>query len=188
MKKHILLIFLGLFLMTSCQLYFPPPVEAPPPAEPYPVQQVPEPAIGLDVSYFYESLSPYGIWVYHPVHRYVWVPSSMSLGWRPYTRGQWAWTDYGWTWSSHFAWGWGPFQTSAGTGYLEPYGVLAGLPGVTATSTLDGHLSRQESVLSRGSESETSTLEFLEDTGFLWMGLISCILLSTGMCSRMSGT
>ena len=110
MKKHILFIFLGLFLMTSCQFYFPPPTEAPPPVEQYPVERVPEPAVGLDVSYFYESLSPYGIWVYHPSHRYVWVPSRMSLSWRPYTRGQWIWTDYGWTWSSQFAWGWAPFH------------------------------------------------------------------------------
>ena len=110
MKKHILFIFLGLFLMTSCQFYFPPPTDVPPPVEQYPVERVPEPAVGLDVSYFYESLSPYGIWVYHPNHRYVWVPSSMSLSWRPYTRGQWVWTDYGWTWSSQHVWGWGPFH------------------------------------------------------------------------------
>jgi len=110
MKKHILFIFLGLFLMASCQLYFPPPMEAPPPVEQYPVERVPVPSVGLDVSYFYESLSPYGIWVNHPIHRYVWVPSRMSLGWRPYTWGQWVWTDYGWTWSSQFVWGWGPFH------------------------------------------------------------------------------
>ncbi len=110
MKKHILFISLGLFLMTSCQLYFPPPAQAPPPVEPYPAERVPEPAVGLDVSYFYESLSPYGVWVYHPVHRYVWVPSGMSLSWRPYTWGQWVWTDYGWTWSSQYIWGWAPFH------------------------------------------------------------------------------
>ncbi len=110
MKKHILFIFLGLFLMASCQIYFPPPTEAPPPVEQYPVERVPEPAVGLDVSYFYESLSPYGNWVYHPSYRYVWVPSRMSLSWRPYTRGQWIWTDYGWTWSSQFIWGWAPFH------------------------------------------------------------------------------
>jgi len=110
MKKQVLFIFLGLFLMASCQLYFPPPTHVPPPVEQYPVERVPVPAVGMDVSYFYESLSPYGIWVYHPVHRYVWVPSSMLLNWRPYTQGQWVWTDYGWTWSSHFAWGWGPFH------------------------------------------------------------------------------
>jgi hypothetical protein len=85
-------------------------MDVPPPVEQYPVERVPEPAVGLDVSYFYESLSPYGIWVYHPIHRYVWVPSGMYRGWRPYTYGQWIWTDYGWTWHSQFVWGWGPFH------------------------------------------------------------------------------
>lgn len=105
MKRHVLFIFLGLFVMTSCRLYFPPPAEVPPPVEP-----VPEPSVGMDVSYFYNYLSPYGIWVYHPIHRYVWVPSGMYGEWRPYTRGQWIWTDYGWTWHSQFVWGWGPFH------------------------------------------------------------------------------
>jgi len=110
MKKHIFFVLLGSVLLASCSIYMPPPPGAPPPVEEYPVEQVPEPAPGLDVSYFYDSLSPYGIWVYHPVHRYVWVPANMSRGWRPYTRGQWIWTDYGWTWRSRMAWGWAPFH------------------------------------------------------------------------------
>jgi len=110
MKKHIFIVLLGSLLMASCSIYMPPPPGAPPPVEEYPMEQVPEPAPGLDVSYFYDSLSPYGVWAYHPVHRYVWVPANMPRAWRPYTRGQWIWTDYGWTWRSRMAWGWAPFH------------------------------------------------------------------------------
>ncbi len=111
MKKLTFLLLSGLFLMTSCTIYFPTPAEdIPPPVEEYPVETVPEPTGVADVSYFYNSLSPHGIWVYHPVYRYVWVPSRVSRGWRPYTHGQWIWTDYGWTWHSLFIWGWAPFH------------------------------------------------------------------------------
>ena len=110
MKKHIFIVLLGSLLMASCSIYMPPPPGAPPPVEEYPMEQVPEPAPGLDVSYFYDSLSPYGVWAYHPVHRYVWVPANMPRAWRPYTQGQWIWTDYGWTWRSRMAWGWAPFH------------------------------------------------------------------------------
>ena len=64
----------------------------------------------LDQEYFYEYLSPYGIWVSNPPHGYVWVPRNMRHGWRPYTSGRWVWTDYGWTWVSSFEWGWVPFH------------------------------------------------------------------------------
>jgi hypothetical protein len=111
MKKIIFLLLFGFFLMASCNIYFPTPAgDIPPPVEEYPVERAPEPTGELDVSYFYNYLSPYGVWVYHPVHRYVWVPSNMTRGWRPYTRGQWIWTDYGWTWRSLVTWGWAPFH------------------------------------------------------------------------------
>jgi len=64
----------------------------------------------LDISYFYDYLSPYGIWVYHPPYGYVWIPGGMSRGWRPYTYGRWIWTNYGWTWISSYEWGWIPFH------------------------------------------------------------------------------
>jgi hypothetical protein len=114
MKKNVFIVLLGLLFAVSCLVYVPySGEEAPPPGE-YPVEPVPAPtpmpALSMDVSYFYDSLSPYGMWVYHPTYRYVWVPYNMSLGWRPYTHGQWLWTDYGWTWYSSFAWGWAPFH------------------------------------------------------------------------------
>ena len=63
-----------------------------------------------DISVFYDDLAPYGAWVDYPRYGYVWVPRHMPYGWRPYTHGRWAWTDYGWTWVSGYEWGWIPFH------------------------------------------------------------------------------
>jgi len=113
MKKNAFIILLGLLFMASCMVYVPYSGEEVPPGE-YPVEPAPTPApvpaLSMDVSYFYDSLSSYGMWAYHPTYRYVWVPQNVPFGWRPYTRGQWLWTDYGWTWHSSFAWGWAPFH------------------------------------------------------------------------------
>jgi Family of unknown function (DUF6600) len=60
-----------------------------------------------DVSMFYNDLARDGAWVYHPDYSYVWIPSRMGPGWRPYQEGRWIWTnDYGWYWESEepFAW------------------------------------------------------------------------------------
>jgi hypothetical protein len=63
-----------------------------------------------DISVFYDDLAPYGSWVDYPRYGYVWVPSHMPYGWRPYTHGRWIWSDYGWTWVSSYEWGWIPFH------------------------------------------------------------------------------
>ena len=109
MKRLHFSIFLALVFIVSCIMYVPYGEEAPPP-EPEEVYDQPAPGPGLDVSYFYEYLSPYGVWIYHPVYRYVWIPYDMPFSWRPYTRGHWIWTDYGWTWRSTITWGWAPFH------------------------------------------------------------------------------
>ncbi|MDH5468832.1 MAG: hypothetical protein OEY25_15580, partial [Candidatus Aminicenantes bacterium] len=111
MKKNVFIVLLGLIFMASCMFYVPYSGEEAPPGE-YPVEPAPAPApaLSMDVSYFYDSLSAYGMWVYHPTNRYIWIPHNVPFGWRPYTRGQWLWTDYGWTWYSSFAWGWAPFH------------------------------------------------------------------------------
>jgi hypothetical protein len=61
---------------------------------------------GLDTAYFYEQMQPYGRWVSYPAYGYVWIPGDVGYTWRPYSRGNWAWTDYGWTWVSLERWGW----------------------------------------------------------------------------------
>jgi uncharacterized protein DUF6600 len=60
-----------------------------------------------DVGMFYDALDRDGSWVHHPDYSYVWIPSRMGPGWRPYQEGRWVWTnDYGWYWESDepFAW------------------------------------------------------------------------------------
>jgi hypothetical protein len=64
--------------------------------------------IGLD--YFYDQLAPYGSWVEFSPYGYVWCPTDLGYGWRPYSNGHWVWTDDGWTWISDYDWGWIPFH------------------------------------------------------------------------------
>jgi len=51
----------------------------------------------VDEGVFYDRLSPYGSWTWTQ-GQYVWVPTRVDASWRPYTRGRWVYTDYGWTW------------------------------------------------------------------------------------------
>src|SRR4029079_3535265 len=51
----------------------------------------------VDESLFYSELSPYGRWMQRGSYGWVWEPTRVEVGWRPYTRGHWAATDYGWT-------------------------------------------------------------------------------------------
>jgi hypothetical protein len=59
--------------------------------------------IGFD--YFYDQLSPYGEWNYHPRWGDVWRPTRVGSDFRPYFRGYWVNTEYGWTWESEEPWG-----------------------------------------------------------------------------------
>jgi len=59
------------------------------------------------------ALAPYGTWVDDPAYGHVWVPSAAEVGddFTPYaTNGDWLDTEYGWTWSSGWSWGWAPFH------------------------------------------------------------------------------
>jgi hypothetical protein len=99
-------------------------VEAPPPpqrvvaqAQPAVVYQEPASVVApaaedLNISYFYESLSPYGHWI-DVDGTYVWQPtvSTVNTEWRPYCHGgHWVYTDCGWAWHSEYSWGWAPFH------------------------------------------------------------------------------
>jgi len=62
---------------------------------------------------FEAALAPYGTWVDDPAYGRVWIPSSAQVGddFTPYaTNGDWLDTEYGWTWSSGWSWGWAPFH------------------------------------------------------------------------------
>jgi len=113
MKKTLIMGFLGVLLLAAagCIIYVPVPYEEPYPRDRGPVGEEDDWEYDrLDTSYFYDYLSPYGVWVYDSSFGYVWVPRVDRYGWHPYTYGRWVWTDYGWTWISSFNWGWAPFH------------------------------------------------------------------------------
>ena len=59
---------------------------------------------------FYDSLDPYGDWVYIEPYGYCWEPEVDDADWRPYGEGYWAYTDCGWTWVSDEPWGWATYH------------------------------------------------------------------------------
>jgi hypothetical protein len=63
-----------------------------------------------DVSIFYEQHEPYGEWVEVGDYGYCWHPRDIDNDWRPYTTGNWAYTDAGWTWVSDEPFGWAVYH------------------------------------------------------------------------------
>src|SRR5436190_12158738 len=89
------------------------------------------PPTSTEVSYFYDSLSPYGSWIYLSGYGWCWQPTvAVSVSsWRPYCdRGRWYWSDSGWYWNSDYSWGWAAFHYGrwyhhAGCGWVWTPGV-----------------------------------------------------------------
>ncbi|GAB4065707.1 hypothetical protein GCM10028812_10490 [Ancylobacter sonchi] len=82
----------------------------------------PQGGASLDVNVFYDQLGDYGSWVQHPDYQYVFVPSNVGPGWRPYQEGRWVWTDaYGWYWESYEPFGWATYHYGR-WGYDPAYG------------------------------------------------------------------
>lgn len=93
----------------------PGPVPGVQPAAPVQtiVTQTVAPAQPVTVNYFYDALSPHGVWVDVPGYGRCWQPNYAVLGaaWRPYVHGgRWVWTDAGWYWLSDYSWGWATFH------------------------------------------------------------------------------
>lgn len=112
-NKFFLYFFVFLFILffSSCLIYVPYPEGSPPTREdPYYEEDYRESSSSYDTSYFYDYLSPHGSWVYNSPYGYVWIPEIYRYGWRPYSNGNWAWSDFGWTWISDWEWGWIPFH------------------------------------------------------------------------------
>jgi len=82
----------------------------------------------FDVSFFYEELAPYGEWIDHPQFGWVWTPYNIPFSWRPYTRGQWVYSDCGWTWMSHEPFGWAVYHY--GRWFWDPYIGWLWVPGM----------------------------------------------------------
>ncbi len=84
-----------------------------PPAQPTTPGAVPPPTSSTEVSYFYDSLSPYGSWIYLSGYGWCWQPTVAvsAPAWRPYCdNGSWYWSDGGWYWNSDYSWGWAAFH------------------------------------------------------------------------------
>jgi hypothetical protein len=76
----------------------------------------------VDVSYFYDELADYGPWVWHPRFGYVWLPQDVSDDWRPYSVGQWFYTnEHGWYWHSDEPFAWAVYHYGR-WGYDPDYG------------------------------------------------------------------
>lgn len=85
----------------------------------------------VTVDAFYQSLGAYGHWFSHDRLGWVWMPYDVAVSWRPYSVGQWAYSDYGWTWDSDEPWGWatyhyGRWQFDTNYGWLWVPGTVWG--------------------------------------------------------------
>ncbi len=90
----------------------PPPVPTEQPETAPPPQPVEQPA-EVTVDCFYDTLAPYGTWVYVDGYGQCWRPSVVvyNPGWQPYCdHGHWVYTGCGWYWFSDYSWGWAPFH------------------------------------------------------------------------------
>ncbi|HXJ03961.1 MAG TPA: FecR family protein [Candidatus Acidoferrum sp.] len=92
----------------------------------------------------YADLYTYGSWFSCGGFGYGWRPFGVSLGWSPFTMGQWLWDPgFGWTFASYQPWGWAPyhyggwlFDASCGGWFYSPpayygyggYGGSGGFP------------------------------------------------------------
>jgi hypothetical protein len=59
---------------------------------------------------FYDALAPYGTWIDYASYGWCWTPYDVSSDWRPYSNGNWIYSDYGWTWNSNEPWGWATYH------------------------------------------------------------------------------
>jgi hypothetical protein len=59
----------------------------------------------------YADLYTYGAWSSCGGYGYGWRPFGASLGWSPFTMGNWLWDPgFGWTFASYQPWGWAPYH------------------------------------------------------------------------------
>lgn len=77
----------------------------------------------VSVSFFYDSLAPYGEWITVSNYGRCWRPARVSAGWQPYLHGEWNYTDLGWTWVSFDPWGGDPYHYGTWV-YTVRYGWL----------------------------------------------------------------
>ena len=64
---------------------------------------------GRQFGLFYGSLASHGEWI-EMSYGSVWRPHYTGHNWKPYSRGRWIWTDYGWYWNSYEPFGWATYH------------------------------------------------------------------------------
>jgi hypothetical protein len=67
-------------------------------------------ALPAEVRPYYQELSYHGDWTYVEEYGYVWHPSEVASGWRPYYDGYWDYGPGGYFWVSYEPWGWAPYH------------------------------------------------------------------------------
>jgi hypothetical protein len=77
-----------------------PPVPAP----------VGSPYVPAPLAPYAADLNNYGQWTSVPDYGYVWQPTTVDVGWAPFTYGQWMWRWSTWVWIPREPWGWVPFH------------------------------------------------------------------------------
>lgn len=78
-----------------------------------------KPSIEVNFGYFYSTLSSYGDWIEIDNGIYAWRPIHVSSFWKPYSRGRWVWSTYGWYWDSYEPFGWAVYHY--GRWYYDDY-------------------------------------------------------------------
>jgi len=58
------------------------------------------------VADFTAPLTPFGTWINFRTYGRCWHPTRVEADWRPYSNGNWEWTDAGWFWVSTEPWAW----------------------------------------------------------------------------------
>ena len=59
----------------------------------------------------YSDLDDHGTWRDEPEYGHVWYPNNVSVGWAPYSNGNWSYVGpWGWTWVDYEPWGFAPFH------------------------------------------------------------------------------
>ncbi|MFQ3671645.1 MAG: DUF6600 domain-containing protein [Verrucomicrobiia bacterium] len=60
----------------------------------------------IDFDPFYLELAQHGTWSPNDTYKFVFRPHGVDAAWRPYRRGQWIYSDHGWTWRGSEKWSW----------------------------------------------------------------------------------
>ena len=63
-----------------------------------------------EVRPYQRELNRHGSWRQVADYGYVWYPTAVSVGWRPYSDGYWHWGRSGYFWVSSEPWGWAPYR------------------------------------------------------------------------------